>query len=52
VLALQDLPESSPLMRHNENRDWWMLRVKGTAQEGGKSADFTFDLVVAGFAGQ
>lgn len=39
-----------PSMRHNEERDWWVLQFSGKASEKGKTKEFPVDLIVVGHA--
>ena len=51
ILCLQKLsgePDSQPALVHNEERDWWILRLQGAATAGEKQQPLTLDLVVVG----
>lgn len=54
ILSLQRLSDSTePLaVRHNEEKEWWILRFVGKTSQGGKTADQAVELVVVGNAGE
>ncbi len=54
MLSLQRLSDSTEKLavRHNEEKEWWILRFIGKTTQGGKSADQAMELVVVGKAGE
>lgn len=52
ILSLQRLSDSTePLeVRHNEAKEWWILRFMGKTNRDGKSSDQAMELVVVGKA--
>ena len=40
--------EEKPSMRHNEDRDWWILRFTGKAVAGGKTRPLPVEVIVVG----
>ena len=52
MLALQPVAgqdTASPSLRHDQQHDWWVLQVEGTASVDGKPLKLTVALVVAGY---
>ena len=49
LLSLQKLA-GEQAVRHDEDRDWWIVRLNSTAKAGEQSRPLGFDLVVAGQA--
>jgi hypothetical protein len=54
ILSLQRLADSKePLaIRHQEEKDWWIVRFSGKTKAGDKSADQAVEVVVVGKAGE
>ncbi|QDU30860.1 hypothetical protein ETAA8_60090 [Anatilimnocola aggregata] len=54
ILSLQRLSDSTEALavRHNEEKEWWIIRFVGKTSQGGKSADQAMELVVVGNAGE
>jgi hypothetical protein len=52
ILSLQRLSDSTePLqVRHNEEKDWWILRFMGKTNRDGKASDQAMELVLVGHA--
>jgi hypothetical protein len=53
LLCLQKVTgdgKKGPSIRHDEEHDWWIARLQGTARAGDKSKELPFDLVVVGFS--
>jgi hypothetical protein len=53
MLCLQrpaDDASTEAAMRHNEDRDWWILHFTGKAAVGEKLDDLAVDLIVSGHA--
>ena len=44
--------ESKPSLRHDEEKDWWVLRLIAKAQAGGKPIDVPLEMVVVGHAAE
>ena len=44
--------ESKSSIRHNEEKDWWTLRLVGKGNADGKSQDVVIDMIVAGHAAE
>ena len=44
--------ESKSSIRHNEEKDWWTLRLVGKGNADGKSQDVVIDLIVVGHAAE
>ncbi len=49
---LQDDAATAPSMRHDEERDWWILRFQGKVKAGDQVRDLPIELVVAGVAAE
>ncbi len=49
LLSLQRVAGEDPV-RHNEDRDWWLVRLKGKLTKGDESQPLELDLVVEGVA--
>jgi hypothetical protein len=49
---LQGEGDSTPSMRHDEERDWWILRFQGKAKAGDQVRDVPIELVVVGVAAE
>ncbi len=55
LLSLQrpvDGGEKAPSIRHDEERDWWIVRLGGTIRAGEKEAPLDLELVVVGHAAE
>ena len=54
ILCLQKLSDAKePLaIRHQEEKDWWIVRFTGKTKAGDKLADQAVELVVVGIAGE
>jgi hypothetical protein len=54
ILSLQKLSDAKePLaIRHQEEKDWWIVRFTGKTKAGEKAADQAVELVVVGIAGE
>jgi len=54
ILSLQRLSDSTEKLavRHNEEKEWQILRFIGKTSQGGKTADQAMELVVVGNAGE
>lgn len=49
ILLLQTTSETeSPAMRHNEEKDWWLVRLTGKVKAGGQTKDQPLEVVVVG----
>ena len=42
--------EPPPSIHHNEDHDWWIIRLQGKAKAGAKVHNLVIDLVIAGHA--
>lgn len=45
-----DADAAQPTIRHDEDDDWWIIRIVGQASAGGKTMPLAIDLVVVGHA--
>jgi hypothetical protein len=54
ILSLQRQSDRTDdlIVRHNEEKEWWILRFKGKTSLGGKTAGQAVELVVVGNAGE
>lgn len=57
LLSMQRLPESSataapPTIRHQEEHDWWIVRVEGQLKEGEKTRKLPVEVVFVGKASE
>ena len=53
LLSLQNAGDDAavlPVMRHNEDQDWWIVQLNGKATAEDKTQDLRLDLVVVGHA--
>lgn len=49
---IRDPKTKSPSMRLNEEHDWWIVRLQGTASDGKKKTDLPIELVIVGTAAE
>ena len=53
ILSLQRLSDQEPLtIRHQEDKDWWIVCFTGKTKSGDKTADQAVEAVIAGHAGE
>ena len=53
ILSLQKLSDQEPLtIRHQEDKDWWIVRFTGKTKAGDKTADQAVEAVFVGHAGE
>lgn len=54
ILSMQRLSDSTENLevRHNEEKEWWLLRFKGKTVRDGKAADQAVELVVVGHSSE
>lgn len=49
LLKVEGKAEAYPGIVHNEERDWWILRLEAPTKMGDKAAPLPLDIVVAGY---
>ena len=49
---VQGNPKPQPVIYHDQEHDWWITTLRGTAKEGDKTKDLFIDLIVVGHAAE
>jgi hypothetical protein len=52
LLKLDEKAESYPVIAHNEENDWWIVRIEAQTKAAGKPNKLPLDIVVAGHASE